>query len=148
MSDILAILRLLQTQDPQLPVLCIFYGDPRIDWSIMACDAGLPALPRGQAADCRWPQPDGSALHAQWHADRVLFHLDRFDPARSPLRHLFGETNFGPGAMFGSIVGAVLGGPFGALAGLALGGGLSAVASPPRFTSVWTLDEVEALCRQ
>ncbi len=139
--ELLVLLR--EHVDAQLPLIEVRIGDPRVDWEALeSCEAGLPAIDQGQVRDCRWSQEDGSSLHAHIHEDVVRFHLDRYDPAVSPIRHLATETNTAPGAVAGGVLGGMLGGPLGLALGAILGGAASGIGIRPRITSVWTLDEL------
>lgn len=122
----------------------ILYRDEHFSWrESAACgNGGLPAVYNGQSGDCRFPQPDGSSLHAHWYENGARFHLDRIDPQASPLHamgHVLMETPALPGGAVTGVLGRLLLGSSPAgwlLFGL---GALVAANRPDKPKHVWVV---------
>lgn len=113
------------------PMLRVLVDDERFDWDALE-DGRDPATasPFDVEDDCRWYLPAGQSLHGRWDDDgeTIVFHIDRFDPTRSPTMHMLAESWLPVGVMAGGFVGGLLmKGARGTLAGAAIGAALGAM---------------------
>ncbi len=95
------------------PVLELAFSDRRlVRRDFMKCtNGGYVGLDQGQTAECRFSVddgPEGLHLHKNQGEGWLRFHLDKVDPLRNDVGHLFADTNAGAGLTVGGLVAALL----------------------------------------